>query len=189
MDKVYYFTNSLVPCEPVANTAPTLGDMLGVRSKCAPQKKEDTKMSRYDEKNIYVENDLNIEATKSDASKAREYLYDRVFQVSLNKKLELERKFGLLEDEHPKTASEFLARILSGKYVLSDKKKDKIDYDPARFIEWYDPAVKPDQAGFNSAWEAFEVQYQASQDIIAVKSPDDGLVALQALEAWTPTKT
>jgi hypothetical protein len=159
---------SFAPCPPQACTVP-----------CAkPAYKEPNKK----EKTMYVDNDKHIESSKIN------YLSGRVENIYFKKDAELRKQFGLVNDESPETAVEMVKRIQDGKFIIKDEYKDKRTYgDAARYITWRDPAVKEDQAGYKAALKAFDVAHQDARDTIAIGTPAEGLAAIKALDAWTPT--
>ena len=57
---------------------------------------------------------------------------------------------------------------------------------PPAVVRWRDPAKKADKEGYQKARKLFEAEVKSARDTIAIKSVDDGLKALQDLEAWMP---
>lgn len=130
---------------------------------------------------MYVDNDKHIESSKIN------YLSARAANVQYGKEQGMRKTFGLVDDYAPETAAELVKRIQDGKFLLKDDSKDKTCYDPTRFIKWRDPAVKEDQAGYKAAVDALGKVYQDTKDTIAIGTPAEGLAAVKALDAWTPT--
>ena len=130
---------------------------------------------------MYVDNDKHIESSKIN------YLSDRAATVQYRKEQDARKTFGLVDDMAPETAAELVKRIQDGKFILKDETKDKNVYEPARYIKWRDPAVKEDTAGFRAAVDALAKVYQDTKDTIAIGTPAEGLAAVKALDAWTPT--
>lgn len=150
----------------------------------AKSKKGNTPMRYYDEYNdVYVD----APAPQTDDAQKRTYLTTRIYSVQSDKGFELRKTFGLLDDDAPDTAKEFIKRIQDGKFVLKKETEDKKTWRPSEYITWRDPAVKEDQAGFDAAWETFSDEVTKVTDTVKIADPADGLKALQALEAWKPT--
>lgn len=114
------------------------------------------------------------------------YLQTRVNTIDYTKDQELRKQFGLVDDDAPRSAVEFVKRIQDGKFTLKDG-ADKNAYRPSEYIRWRDPSVKEDKDGYVVAENALRKMVQATVDIVNIKSADDGLTAVQALEAWTYT--
>jgi hypothetical protein len=136
------------------------------------------------EKTMYVDNDKHIESAKIN------YLYDRANSVFYKKADELPRLFGLSDDAAPRTVSDFIKRIQDGMFTIKDESKKDVEgyfYRPIEGIRWRDPSVKEDTAGHKAAMEALNTAYQDTKDTIAIGTPAEGLAAVKALDAWTPT--
>ena len=131
-------------------------------------------------------------------------------------RVKLRKQFKLDAPSSISDPQKFIDAIKKGNYKLDEKRIAKVksraevfdddDYtaeeiselqlDPfhyytaTEFIEFTD-LPKADRKGYNAAIEAYEAAYQATKNIIMVKSPEDGLDALTALLNWTykaPTK-
>jgi hypothetical protein len=144
-------------------------------------KKED-KMSRHynEDLDMYVE-----EVTESE--KQRAYLFNRLEVIRYGKVYELEQKFGLRDEDYPKNFNEWVERINAGRYVFN-KPGDKEGEYWRNYIRWRDPDLKEDVKGYNAALELLNKEHLKTKDIIAIKSVDDGLDALQSLESWKSKK-
>jgi len=144
-------------------------------AEAVPAQKKETKM--------YVDNDKHIESSKIN------YLSNRVETIWYQKHDALRKQFGFQDDAAPVTAQEIVDRITAGKFVLKADSKDKRNYDSVRYIQWRDPTVKEDQAGFDAAMKLFEKAVQDTRDIVAIDTPINALAAVKALEAWTVPAT
>lgn len=116
------------------------------------------------------------------------YLGERSYSIYHSKRIDMKRQFGLLDDEAPKNAKEFLDRIASGKYVIPADKMDKPNYgEYTRFIEWRDPAKVKDQAGYDAAEKKLEAIKTKAEDTITLFTSDPAkqLAALQEFESAT----
>lgn len=91
-------------------------------------------------------------------------------------------KFGLTDDERPRTANELVARITAGTYIVNKDRGDSRAYDPMDNIRWRDPKVVEDKVGYAAAEKVLKLAYTAAKDQIIVKDIDTGLTALQAFE-------
>lgn len=142
-------------------------------------------------------------STKSDVAIQRDYLMSRLNELDSSVRYgkmrqKLRDAFFLDVNNTPKTSAALIEAITSGKFKV-DERKAKLqaagdDYDedtdeyfggPLGAITWDGPT--PDRTGFDAALETLKAQLKTAQDTIIVKSPDEGLAAIQALEAWTPT--
>lgn len=124
----------------------------------------------------------------SPESNSLAYLGERSYSIANTKRTELMRKFGLLDDEAPKNAREFLERIASGMYVIPADKMDKHNYgEYTRFIEWRDPAKVKDQAGYDAAVKKLEAAKTKAEDTLTLFTSDPAkqLAALQEFESVT----
>lgn len=148
---------------------------MEVAKKVSPNKKEKT---------MYVDNDKHIESSKIN------YLNDRASQVFYKKADKLPKQFGLSDDAAPRSVSEFVKRIQDGKFMYKDETKKDTEgyfYRPCEGIRWRDPSVKEDKDGHKAAYDSLSAAYQDAKDNIAIGTPVEGLAAVKALEAWTPT--
>lgn len=152
----------------------------------AKSKKGNNPMRYYDEYNdVYVD----APPAQTDDYQKRNYLQGRIYETQSAKNHDLMKTFGLVDDDAPATAKEFIQRIQDGKFVLKKETEDKKTYRPADFITWRDPAVLEDQEGFAAASVKFSVAVTDAVDTAKIAAdPADGLKALKALEAWQPTK-
>lgn len=135
-----------------------------------------------------------VTAPPSDAAMQRKYLEQRLHDIYYTKRDPLEAKFGLTDDDAPRTPKEFKERMDAGKFQIRGIDIDKDKGDQFRYwhwtdlIRWRDPAVKADQEGFDAAKKDLKAKRQAALDIIKIGEPADGLKAIQELEAWEPTE-
>lgn len=134
-----------------------------------------------------------VSAPPSDTSIQRKYLEGRLQDIYYTKRDPLEAKFGLTDDDAPRTPKEFKERMDAGKFQIRGIDIDKDKGEQYRYwhwtdlIRWRDPAVKADQEGFDAAKKDLKAKRQAALDIIKIGEPADGLKAIQELEAWEPT--
>ena len=127
-------------------------------------------------------------STMTDDAKARQYLDQRLRDVWCRHEKALRVKFFTDEAEAPKTPKELADRLAAGKFTVRDEKdddKDKWYGSIKNHIEWRDPKTPADKAGFAAFEVLLDKQNILAQDAIMVKTPADGLAALQAFEAWT----
>lgn len=145
-----------------------------------------------------------VTAPKSDDATSRGYLLSRLslYDGWRNPKLrELSELFNLGEDGRPKTHLQLIDAIKNDKFSLDDKVvkrlkrlQDDLGEDDEDFLDGYGPFYgivftgfpQSDRKGYDAAVKELEALTKATKDTIMVKSPADGLAALQALEAWTP---
>lgn len=119
-----------------------------------------------------------------------DHLQSRLYAVTDKKDRDLQRAYGLRDNEPPTTLADLFKRIEEKKYVVDEDKLGKTQYyfgDLLRWIRWRDPAVKPDQVGYDKVWEEVQKERDATLDVIMVSDAKAGLEALQAFEAKTFT--
>lgn len=135
---------------------------------------------------MYVDNDKHITSSKIN------YLSDRANTAYYTKADGLGRAFGFGPYIAPETVQELVDRITAGKFSFKEPSKKDVKnffYRPWEGITWKDPAVVEDQAGLDKASDELKKLFQDAKDTIAVGTPAEGLVAVKALDAWTPAVT
>lgn len=138
---------------------------------------QDINMRFYDDCD---DEDYEMTETKS-------YLASRLYNIRDQKTGDLQKAFGLCDDETPNTVNDLVARIKDGKFIMS-KGYDgtEIIYDPIRCIKWRDPSVKEDKAGYAKARKALDVVYQDALDTVTVVTDEQArLKALKDFETVT----
>lgn len=126
------------------------------------------------------------ENMNTELSVKQSYLERRMYDVTSTKEMDLRKKFGLMDDEFPKDPFDLVKRIQDGKFVLPEKNETAVYWDcPLNYITFRDPAIKKDQEGFNEAYKDLRVKKTEIKDIIAIKTPEEALSAIQAFEAET----
>jgi hypothetical protein len=160
---------------------------------CPPTPCEPACIKRNNKMN-HMQIDVNAMPAIPTDEKQREYLLDRLSQIDWQKDKEIDKAFNIVDMDPPKTAKEMSDRITSGLYVIEglDKTPDeKFSWceNWTHFFRWRDPSKPKDKAGAQKAREALEALLKTTKDTIVIKSPDEGLTALQALDAWVPTTT
>lgn len=115
-------------------------------------------------------------------SPEKTYLSRRLDNIEYNVQRSLPKKFGLQDNDRPRTPNELISQITSGKYVVAKGREDTKIYDPMDFIRWRDPTTVEDQAGHDAAVAKLHADTQAARDVIVVKDLDSGLKALQDFE-------
>lgn len=145
--------------------------------KCIDSQAKETKDSA-----MYFENGTPIETQQ------RVYLRNRLSSIYNEKNRKLRQEFGLEDDEEPKTLQETIDRLSSGKFTPRfDKKPEDIKVHGwmalQEYVRWHDPSVKADEDGYATAEKALSEAKTKATDVIIVKSPEDGLAALEAFEA------
>lgn len=106
---------------------------------------------------------------------------------------DLRIQFGINDQDAPRTAKELVARIKDGKFVYSHEYETKGEefwhewgYGPMHGIQWRDPKVKKDQAGFDAAIKVLSTSYEDTTLSLWVLPLAD---ALAAVRAFTQAKT
>jgi hypothetical protein len=98
----------------------------------------------------------------------------------------LEQKFGLMDQDAPKTPKELVERIKSGMFTYTEEERadDETTWafcNPYRGLRWRDPSLKEDRPGYNEAYKELKKTKLKVADSIAIKDP---AVALEELYAW-----
>lgn len=180
--QVVYTMNSLALCAstpaPVCVTviSPRKGLDYPVSTKveCIKENKKEQTMNLYED-----EDDMDIDTNSTKLN----YLQSRLNNVRYARDNELEKEYGLRDDERPLNFNEFLARITAGKYTIDEKNKTKNCYTPLDYIRWRDPSVKEDQEGYRKANAALTAAAIKAADTIVVMSDDaTRLAALRDFE-------
>lgn len=143
-------------------------------------------MSRYyDEcEDRYVDMS-DILQPQTDLEKSRHYLRGRVGDIRSDFDDEARKAYGLEDMDAPATPTELVKRIQDGLFVIEDSNKDRHSYGyAASYITWRDPKVKKDTEGFEVAIEKFEKLQTKTLDAINILTPEEGLKAVEKLEAF-----
>ena len=123
-----------------------------------------------------------------DLSKQRDYLKIRLSNVDSDHVNALQSYFHLLNDPRPKTASELVDRIRSGKYILPSKEDEERNYyrGSLDMITWRDPNLPAERESYELAMKLRAQTYQRYLDIVHINSPAEALKAVQDYEAMKP---
>jgi len=124
---------------------------------------------------------------ETEETRQRRYLMERAVEVFYKKDEELQKKFGIADDESPATPNEFQKRLDDSKYVIVGAGGPNGDKPFPYFVSrcrWRDPEMKEDQAGYDKARAELKAKVTSVRDQIVVDLAK-GLEALQALEADT----
>jgi hypothetical protein len=141
------------------------------------------KVTSQKEERMY---DHDIDFDTIDSGAVKSHLHDRAVQAFEEHAEKLRVHFHLNDDAAPATYAEFVKRIQDNKFVLADnilKVADKPgsynNYQaPAYFLQWRDPEVEADQAGYNEARNKLDDAFDTVTDEIIVYEPVSGLTAL-----------
>lgn len=132
---------------------------------------------------MYVENDKKIESSKIN------YLVDRSVTIMYAKKDLIQETFNLRKPQAPATPEALVDAIVKGNYTIPPKNERCVFDRAINQIVWRAPTVVADQDGADAADKVLSALCKSTQDAIMVKTPEEGLTAVQALDAWTPTVT
>lgn len=178
LEMIAEHTHSFAPCQEAPKTVSPKLDRF--------KKMIDNQKKEQDMSNSYASvTAINADTTEKDQ---RRYLERRLWDVMYTIKTGLKKQFGLTDDEAPTTAEDFIARIKDGKYTVDAEKLKKETlgtYDLIRYIRWRDPSTVEDKDGYAAARDALDAEVTRVTDIIKIKTPAEGLDALQAFEGWT----
>lgn len=141
--------------------------------------------------NNYDEYETPIQ-TRTDETRKRDYLVQRLDYASEKKYSDLLAMFKMDDDRAPRNFNELQDRLSKGLFIIKDEDKEKegpwpFGTGPLSYVNWRDPSKPADAKGFEAALKAKDIEYVKAEDQIKIADPADGLKALQAFEAWTPT--
>ena len=143
------------------------------------------------EKDMYntlqVNPSIRIEPTQafSAIETAQDHLIERLSDATEAKIQAAKAAKGLINDDRPRTAQSFVDRILAGKFVIPEDRKNQTSYDPTDYITWRDPSIKKDEAGFEAIATAVNAASDEVMDTIIVNGNEAGLAAIKAFKAKT----
>jgi len=129
-------------------------------------------------------NDCDQTVSLNTESVQRDYILGRLAIENDAHYNNLEKQFGLVNDQYPKTAQSFVDRILTGKYILKDNKDEPV-FDPSNRIIWRDPSIKEDRPGFDAAVKVLDTAYKSAKDTVVLGTLDEGKATLSAFQQWT----
>lgn len=110
-----------------------------------------------------------------------EHFSARLRHIKSEKHGELKRKFGLVDDESPRTPEEIVARITAGKFIILPEATYDSGSRFARF-QWRDPSLKEDRAGYEAADKDLDAAYDLAKDAVFT-APADAAKVVQAFES------
>ena len=119
--------------------------------------------------------------TQTEQKQEKMYMVDRMEMIRDEKVQDLRRRFGLEDDEAPRTAEDFLKRIEDKQFKLRDKTSWMTTFWDR--VQWRDPAKEVDQDGFNAAYEELMETFANTMDEVVVLPEVDGLAALNEFKA------
>lgn len=175
--------SSTVPEAQGCNPTPPPNSFAALKAK---QKKE---KDMYNERNtaISVNPSIRIEpATTFNAiEEAQDHLIERLSEATSKKLIAARKTFGMDNDERPRTAQAFVDRILAGKFVIPEDRKNSYSYDPTDYIQWRDPSIQKDEPGFEAASTTIHAASDDVMDILIVKGAEAGLAAINEFKTKT----
>lgn len=143
-----------------------------------------------------------IAAPTSDTATQRDYLLSRLSNAAYPKYNELDKLFHRFVDNTPKTYKDLIDAIKNDKFTIdakiakrvdaaadAERDEDECNYNyrgPFYGIVWAGDQF--DDKAWLAARNESEKQQRAAKDIIMTGDAAAGLAALQAFEAWLPTK-
>lgn len=172
-----------LPCPkllPMQLTTNTQLDSLGYCYDIPPQEQKEPEMN-------YVSASA-VQVAANPEKEQRYYLSTRLSDITYFKAKNLLVKYGLRGEDSPRNAYETVARIKAGMYVIDeeiDSEEGLCLQSPLYGLEWRDPAIKKDREGYEKARDQLDKDRKAVQDIIQIKSLDEGLTAVQEFEKAT----
>lgn len=143
-------------------------------------------VSIYDD--YIMEETMNTTTTNTDlVLNARRSLTGATFGVYMDYSRAMEKKYGLRDEDLPKTAEELIAKIKEGKYVAPDTSAEDYDSDDYRWepyfgLKFRDPSMKKDRPGYEKAMEAFGAERTAVELKISVLEPAEALKFVESFK-------
>lgn len=153
---------------------------------------EGTTPMRYNDN--YASANASVSTPKSEITIQRDYLSQRLSEVSRPKANEFEKLFNLYVDNTPKTYKEMIEIIKAGTFTVDPQMEkavaraiedgQEVNFGPLCGIVW--PGPKQDYEGYRAALKELKKQHAKAEDIIATSDAVIGLKAVYDLEAWVP---
>lgn len=116
---------------------------------------------------------------------ATEHLEYRLDILWEDKVVDLQKTFGLRDDNPPSTPREIIDRITKGQYKVNADSMDREVWNPFGQIRWRDPARQEDYQGFEKARSTANAARVKTLDEIRILPSEKGLEALRAFESAT----
>lgn len=141
------------------------------------------RMSTVQQEKSSLSSDQETENTMYNLDQLQlEHFTHRLSRIKSEKHSELKRKFGLEDDDAPRSAEEIVARITAGKFIILPKELDQ--YTSSRFarFQWRDPSVKEDRVGYEAADKDLDAAYALAKDAVFT-APADAAKVVQAFES------
>lgn len=166
-------------------------------------KEEGKTLMRYAETNtVFAPAAVASISVPSDEQKKIDYLNDRATAVYHNIERSFTAMFNLYRKHQPVYYKDLIDAIKNGEFTINEKEakyadlswkefKDKeddnyYDYDVFYGID-FTKFPKADHAAYAKARNELKDELQKVKDIIAIKSADAALEAVQAFEKWKPS--
>jgi hypothetical protein len=148
---------------------------------CEPlqTKEKETKMNGA---NAYAMASAVVTPQETIQEKRIRHLLSRAAEAECKKRTELQRHFGMIDDERPATAAELVERIEKGQFILRDETKDRKGYYVFENITWRNPKIKKDEAGYDKAIETMDEYIVDVHSTIILEDEKEGLAAVKAFE-------
>lgn len=133
---------------------------------------------------------MNVNAVNPELVQ-REYLDSRLWQSTAQKDRELQKHFGLTDEDRPQTLKEMIKRIKADQYILPKHVDEEDDedrwspYDLMSVIRWRDPAKKEDKKGYAVSKKKLD---EASRDVKGHVMILDLEKALKSVESFEEKK-
>lgn len=128
---------------------------------------------------------LNNTVTAQVPTEQRQIVYfvQQARDAMYKKEEELRKKFGLVDDEFPRTANEVIKRIKDGNIVVDPMLGDQPSCCPLDCIRFRDPKLEPNYTGYDAASEKLVKLYSSvERQIVASSTPADIKDAISRVE-------
>jgi hypothetical protein len=123
------------------------------------------------------EPDMNT-ITYDDLQASRKYLKDQVASLERKTAQSLEKKFGLISDDPPRSEKEMVERVLAGRYRF--RTEEEMRNNPWQSdVRWQ--SVDEDRVGFDATAEKLKDMVRPAWDAANVLPTDQALVQLEIL--------
>ncbi len=125
---------------------------------------------------------VSVEATQ------RDFLTQRVTQVTYEHDMDLRKQFFMDAEDRPQTAEELIKAIEEGNYIFDQEMVDKVGEDIVHYnnefgIRW--GKDKPDRKGYKAAKAILKEAAQDVIDTVTTASIEEARKALKDFQVWT----
>lgn len=132
---------------------------------------------------------MNTTTTNIDlVNSARQALRNTLWNVNMEYTSAMEKKYGLRDEDLPKSAEDLIAKIKEGKFTAPDTSAEDYDAEDYRWrpyfgLKFRDPSMKKDRPGYEKAVEAMRDEKTAIELKVSVLEPAEALKFVESFKA------